>query len=229
MAILQTITLGLPDTAGADTLFEGFTKVNDNTNALGDNTGAETGAAQIGYDDGGSPSDVQTALDAMNATSNVANVGGGQGQIFRDIATGTMNLRTLVPGTNVSFDTTTDPDVIEINSGLANSSEITEVDTFPYDVDDFDEIILVDTGDTAGNTINLPIGTNKRVLTIKNLAWSGTGDSHTSNTVELNIAANTGNWVEDDRTAMPTTTTAIGPGSAMRIAFSGTSNVWSIV
>jgi hypothetical protein len=229
VAILQTVDLnGGADIPGGDTLFAGFTKVNDNVTALGDNAAAATsGAKQIGYYDG-TATTVQDALDAISATSSVTNVGAGQGEVYRDISAGSINLRTLVPGTNITFDTTTDTDVIEINSGLANSSEVTVVDTFPYDVASYDEIILADLADTPG-TINLPTGLDKRILTIKNLAWTGAAASPTLNTAELSIAADTGEYVEDDRTALPTTTTAIGPGSAMRIVFDANSSVWSII
>jgi hypothetical protein len=232
---------GGADTGGGDTLFEGFTTLNQNMVALTDNDSVgNSGATQIGYynNNTATPTTVQAALDNIsydetNGVTTATNIGGGDGLIDSPAkVANVIQVKSLIAGNNVTFDTATDPDAIQINSGLANSFNVTVVDTgTTYTTESEDEIILIDTQDAAF-TLTLQAGADQRVLYIKNLAWSGTAGSETQNTTEVTINAATSpaqEYIEDDRTALPTTSTAIGPGSTMKVVFSTSLNTWSII
>lgn len=234
---------GAPDVAGADTLYEGFGKLNDNMDLLASGAAVGTsGASAIGYYDGASATNVQDFLDTLsydgtNGVTDGQNIGTGtigeSGWVY-DEAGKTGNLigfRKIVGGTNCTVSTDAATDLITINAGLANAFNVTVVDTgSTYTTLSTDEIILIDTQDSPF-TLTLQAGTDQRILYIKNLAWHGTAGSETQNTTEVTINAHSAvqEYIEDDRTALPTTSTAIGPGSTMKVVFSTSLNTWSII
>ena len=227
LAFVDVNLAGGADVPGADDLYTGFGTLNTNFDNLASNAAVgSSGASGVGYFGG---TNVQDALDGMSATSSVTNVGAGEGDVYRDITTGTINLRTIKQGSNITVTTT--GDIITISSNLANAANLTVLDYtthHPYTTLSDDETIIVNTEDTAF-TINLQAGTDKRVFTIKNRAWDGTGASPTQNTTEVTITPDTGEYIEDDRTGLPAVSTAIGPGSAMKIVFDANESVWSII
>lgn len=231
MGTLTRVDLGAgADTPSADTLYEGFIKVNNNMDALEEAPdAASSGAKQIGYFDGTSATTVQDALgDALTETFTGDNVGAGDAEVFKDKTPGLLNFRTISGTTNVTVQE--NGDVIEISASLSATSNVTKLVSTdsPYPVVEADEILLINTEDAAF-TVNLPAGTDKRILTIKNLAWNGNAASATDNTTEVTIDADGTENVEDDRTAMPSAITAIGPGSAMRVVFDASTDVWCII
>ena len=227
---------GNPDVANADNLYQGFTKLNNNMDLLaGAPSAAGSGASAIGYYDG-SATNVQDFLDTFsydgtNGVTDGANVGGGDGEIYRDKTTKFINFKTIVGGTNCTV--TNGTDTVTIDAGLANSFNVTEVTTgTTYTTLSEDEIILIDT-QNAAFTLTLQAGTDQRILYIKNLAWSAPASGPSQNTTEVTINAHSDapdqEYIEDDRTGIPSTSTAIGPGSTMKIVFSSSLNCWSII
>lgn len=235
MSTQETVELqGAADVPGADTLYDGFTKINNNIGHLADGTVAGTsGAKQIGYYDGGGATTVQDHLDTItypaSGNTTASNQGTGPGQVFITKNGADLELRNIIAGTNVTISHDASNNIV-ITSGLANAANVTILASAasPYTTLSPDEIVIINTEDTAF-TINLQAGVDKRILNIKNRAWDGTGASPTQNTTEVTIVPFSGEHIEDDRTGLPTTTTAIGPGSAMRVVFDAGVNVWSII
>lgn len=240
MPVFSKIALGTaPDSGGSESLNDGFTKVNLNYDAIENNASAVTsGASYIGYYDSNTPTSttVQAFLDDLNFDGSVAgeNIGSGTGE-FVDVFSGktanTLQFREIHAGSNIDidYDPVDDHIVITSTASASNTAEVTLINSgSTYILLEDDEVLLIDTRDAAF-TVTLSAGVNKRIVLIKNLAWTGTGATADPTSAEVTIEADSGEYVEDDRTGLPSVSTAIGPGSAMRIVFDSDTAVWCII
>lgn len=236
MSIFTKIALGsAPDSGGSETLNSGFDKINNNYLAAESAAAPESsGASHIGYDNAGTPTNVQDFLDALTFEGTVTadNIGSSTGDyvdVFSSKVANELQFREIHAGSNVTVEYSGSDIVINSTASASNTAEVTLINTGASSaLGANDEVILIDTRDAA-YTFTLTAGVDKRIVLIKNLAWTGTGATATPTSAEVTIAADSGEYVEDDRSGLPATTTAIGPGSAMRIVFDTTTSVWCII
>lgn len=228
MAALSKILLGTgPDTSGSDGNYTGWQKVNSNIDTLKRSVVGDAGASEVGFDDTSVSFTATTVQDAIEGvtTANgevntVSNIGAGDGLYYRKDGVN-FELKTLLNGTNIGFDVTSNSITINNTAPSANFPDVKKISQASYTTLTPDEVLLCDTNGIGVITVTLQAGVNGRILTIKNVGSA-------TNIYDIIITPDAGELIEDDRTAVPGTSVAIGTGSSLRIVYYAANSTWWI-
>ena len=240
MAELEQVALGTgADTAGSEVLFEGFSKLNRNIDALKSaepKTGTGPGASEIGFDDtdtaGITATEVQSAIEQINSANGEVNTAVNLGLdplregIYESPNIGlTIPLKSLVAGAGISLSSST-TEITITNTGVSASVlnvVYKGVINNDYTIGASDDVIVFDTETTSGRWINLPVGTEGRVVTIKSKLDG-------SQIYDLTINAQVGEEIEDDNSGQRGSSLSIAPGNTIKVVYSAvTPAAWWII
>ena len=242
MAELEQVALGTgADTAGSEVLFEGFSKLNRNIDALKSaepKTGTGPGASEIGFDDtdtaGITATEVQSAIEQINSANGEVNTAVNLGLdplregIYESPNIGlTIPLKSLVAGAGISLSSSTTEITITntgVSASVLNVVYKKAAANSPYTMGASDDVIVFDT-ETLGGIVNLIAGVNGRVVTIKSVLDGAT------QTKDLAINAAGAEKIEDDNSGQTGSSLSIGPGSTIKLVYSTatTPNAWWII
>lgn len=235
MAAQDKVLLGTgPDTSGSEVLYDGFTKVNGNIDLLLASGIGDSGASQIGFDDDGvsfTATDVQAAIEEItigtgevNTASNLGATVGREG-VWADKNVDDLRFKSLVAGAGISLNSSA-TEITITNDGAASAALNVVYKKFvdlPYTVGASVDVVIFDTEAIQNSAIDLPAGSEGRVINIKSRLDS-------TQTYDLTIDANGAEKIEDDASGQLVSSITIGPGSNIKLAYSAASPAaWWIV